>query len=61
MSTRYPSLIFYMNILYVSMCMIYFRPYKVDDGVQLVCKYLRAYDNRSNPKKGINKLYNDNG
>ena len=41
-------------------CMVYCRPYDVDEGVQLVCKYLRAYDNRNNLKKGINKLYNDN-
>ena len=40
--------------------MVYCRPYDVDEGVQLVCKYLRAYDYRSNLKKGINKLYNDN-
>ncbi|XP_019857334.1 PREDICTED: uncharacterized protein LOC109585637 [Amphimedon queenslandica] len=37
-------------------------PYKVDDDVQLVCKYLKAYKaEQENPgtREGINKLFND--
>ena len=32
--------------------------YNVDDDVQLVCKYLRAYKNVNSPL-GINKLYRE--
>ena len=31
--------------------------YEVDAEVQLVCKYLKAYDERSDPREGIDKLY----
>jgi len=41
------------------MYLIHFRPYDVDRSVQLVCKYLHAFDNKGNGKKGINKLYNE--
>lgn len=33
------------------------RPYVVDDDVQLVCKYLKAYE--VGGKNGIDKLYRD--
>ena len=39
---------------------IFCRPYDVNESVQLVCKYLRAYEHRSNVKWGINKLYDEN-
>ena len=37
----------------------YFRLYDIDPSVQLVCKYLQAYERRSDNRKGINKLCND--
>ena len=33
------------------------EPYTVDDEVQLVCKYLQAYE--SGGTKGINRLYKE--
>lgn len=36
-------------------------PYVVDSDVQLVCKYLLAYDNKGDKKKGINRLYKEGG
>ena len=37
-------------------------PYTVDDDVQLVCKYLKAYwDYKDNKGRGINRLYRDKG
>lgn len=33
------------------------RPYDIDPSVQLVCKYLNAYEKRTDEKKGINKLF----
>ena len=44
---------FIMNMLYSH------RPYDIDRSVQLVCKYLNAYENRADKKRGINKLYNE--
>jgi len=37
-----------------------YRLYDVDESVQLVCKYLRAFEHRNNVKYGINKLYDEN-
>ena len=34
------------------------RPYVVDEDVQLVCKYLRAYKGRTG-KNGIDKLFKE--
>ena len=33
------------------------RSYDIDSSVQLVCKYLNAYEKRTDEKRGINKLY----
>ena len=33
----------------------------VDDDVQLVCKYLRAYKLRQDVSKGIDRMYKDTG
>ena len=41
------------------LCSLY-RPYDIDSSVQLVCKYLRAYKNRGDGRRGINRLYTDN-
>lgn len=36
------------------------RQYSIDDGVQLVCKYLKAFETfEENGKNGINKLYKE--
>ena len=32
-------------------------PFEVDSDVQLVCKYLNAYDKKDDPIHGINRLY----
>lgn len=44
-----------------SQCVVFNSFYDNDSSVQLVCKYLAAYDNRSKSKLGINKLYRNNG
>ena len=31
----------------------------IDPSAQLVCKYLNAYENRTDVKKSINRLYNE--
>ncbi len=37
-------------------------PYVVDEEVQLVCKYLKAYNAfKSGSSKGINKLFKEGG
>ena len=41
------------------MCTLH-RPYDIDSSVQLVCKYLHAYKNRADGRKGINRLFIDN-
>ena len=38
---------------------MFYRDYDIDESVQLVCKYLHAFENRNDDKKGINKLYVD--
>ena len=38
-----------------------YNNYDIDESVQLVCKYLRAYDNRNDTNIGINKVYNEAG
>ena len=35
------------------------RLYDINPSVQLVCKYLNAYKNRADKKRGINKLFNE--
>ena len=48
------------TVIYVfKMYACFHRYYDIDKSVQLVCKYLHAYDCRSNVKIGINKLYDD--
>ena len=52
----------FMYIYYIKCCVyIAHRPYDISPSVQLVCKYLRAYKYRDDLKKGINRLYIDNG
>ena len=36
-----------------------YRPYDIDQSVQLVCKFLNAYENRADKKQGINKLFKE--
>jgi len=40
---------------------LFYRYYDIDESVQLVCKYLRAYDKRNDTNIGINKVYNEAG
>ena len=43
-----------MIYLYYPICCSLFE---VDSDVQLVCKYLNAYDKKDDPIHGINRLY----
>ena len=45
----------------INICVVFNSYCDIDSSVQLVCKYLNAYDNRSSSKHGINRLCRNNG